>query len=173
MAMSAAERKRLQVERQRARARQSFDLVQPISKPPLGEWLESNAQEELWQHLVMCYDGMNRQTPDFTQDTDPVSASGAFEFPTTPEGAPSYTGALGRAELEVELLLEAAKTLAKLINRYKREAISTRLSKIEKQDLADPDKRSDGLQEAVVLSKAMDKLDRSVRTDVPQWQLRG
>lgn len=172
MAMSAAERKRLQVAREKEQARKQMDLVLSLPRPEFGAWLAHNADEEL-QHLEVCFDGMNREAPDFTQDADPVSLTDDFVFPTDEEGQPTYRGALGRAELEVELLLEAAKTLAKMINAYKRGVITQRLAAIEAEDLSDPLIRSRSLAEVVTLTKALERLEKSVRTDVPQWQLRG
>lgn len=173
MALSAAERKRLQIERERQRARQQTDLIQDLPRPSLGDWLESSDLAGEVQHLALCYDGMNRAAPDLSVDTDPVSLSGHFVYPTTEEGDPSYRGALGRAELEVELLLEAARTLATLLNRYKRAVIDERIAAIEAEDLQDPATRRERLAEIVILNKALERLEKSVRTDVPQWQLRG
>ena len=173
MALTAAERKRLQVERERQRARQQTDLVYDLPRPALGDWLEASYGGGEAQHLAICYDGMNREAPDFSVDTDPVSATGGFVYPTDEAGEPSYRGALGRAELEVELLLEAARTLATLLNGYKRSVISERIAAIEAEDLHDPEVRRQRLGEIVLLNKALERLDKSVRTDVPQWQLRG
>ena len=116
---------------------------------------------------------MNRLPPDFSTDSDPVSATGDFEFPMTEQGAPSHLGALGRAELEIDLLLEAAKTLAKMINAYKRKVVSDRLKQIETQELSDPETRPVRLREVIELTKAEERLARSVRAEIPQWQLRG
>lgn len=139
----------------------------------LGDWLEQNDQDGAVQHLHICYDGMNRMPPDFTEETDPTSKTGAFVFPTSEDGAPSYCGSLGRAELEVELLIEAAKTLAQLLNDYKRTVIRDRIEQIETLELDDVTSRGALLSEIVMLNKALERLDRSVRADIPQWQLRG
>lgn len=172
MALSAAERKRLQIEREKAHARRQLDLTYALPRPDFGAWLAENAGEEM-QHLTMCYDGMNRTAPDFSADTDPVSLTGHFVYPATEDGTPSYRGALGRAELELDLLLEAAKTLAAAVNAYKRKVIADRIATIEAEDLSDPETRRQRLAEIVFLNKALERLDKSVRTDVPQWQLRG
>ncbi|MCB6179037.1 hypothetical protein LHP98_12970 [Rhodobacter sp. Har01] len=171
--MTAAERKRLQVERDRARAKRQLDLVYVLPRPPFGTWLDDDDRASAVDHLAICYDGMNREPPNFQDDNDPVSASGHFEFPSTEDGEPSYRGALGRAELEVDLLIEAAKTLADLINDYKREVIADRIRQIELHDLDESDTRKERLKEIVELNKALERLDRSVRAELPQWQLRG
>ena len=173
MAMSATERKRLQIERERERSRRQIDLSYALPRPGFGAWLKEKFDGDALQHLDICYDGMNRLPPDFSTDSDPVSATGDFEFPMTEQGAPSHVGALGRAELEVDLLLEAARTLAIMINAYKRKVISDRLKQIETQELSDPETRPVRLREVIELTKAQERLARSVRAEIPQWQLRG
>ena len=173
MAMTAVERKRLQVERDRAHAKKQTDLVYGLPRTTFGEWLETNDLAGNALHLEICYDGMNRVPPDFAEESDPVSASGSFVFPTKKDGEPSYRGALGRAEMEVELLIEAAKTLAHMLNSYKKAVIRDRITQIETNELTDPDLRNARLKELIDLHKASERLDRSVRADLPQWQLRG
>jgi hypothetical protein len=53
-----------------------------------------------------------------------------------------------------------------------REAIAAQLKSLE-ADLDDPELRSLKLSAIVELSKALERLGKSVRTDVPQWQLCG
>lgn len=173
MAKTAIERKRLQLARERERARSQLDLVYGLPRPALGEWLDDRTDETELQQLAICYDGMGRDAPDFGPDTDPKSRTGHFDYPKTEDGSPSHRGSLGRAELEVELLLDAAATLAKLLNSYKRQVIQDRIAQIENEDLQDPQIRRQRLAEVVTLNKALDRLDKSVRTDVKQWQLRG
>ncbi len=173
MAMTAAERKRLQVERDRAQARKQADLTYALPRPAFGAWLDQTFDGAELQHLDICYDGMNRIAPNFSVDRDPVSATGAFVFPTDDKGEISFVGSLGRAELEVELLLEAAKTLATMVNAYKRRVLADRLHQIETEELNDPETRRARMNEVVMLTKALERLDKSVRTEVPQWQLRG
>lgn len=173
MSMSPAERKRLQVQRKRDHARQQTDLTYEMPRQSFGAWLNEDAAAQEYQHLSICYDGMNRYPPDFKQETDPESASGDFVFPASEDGSYSYRGALGRAELEVALLIEAAKTLAGLINAYKRGTIVDRLKQIEADELNNPNTRPVKIKEVVDLNKALELLDKSVRAEIPQWELRG
>jgi hypothetical protein len=173
MAMTATERKRLQVERDKERAKRLPDLVYGLARPPLGAWLEEHGDPVDLEQVAICFDGMNMEPPSFDSDGGPVSKTGNFVYPTTEDGELSYPGALGRAELDVALLLEAAKSLASLLNAYKRDVIETRIAAIEAEDLSDPQIRRRRLDEIVILKKALERLDKSVRTDVNQWQLRG
>jgi hypothetical protein len=138
---------------------------------PFGAWIVEHDLPE-FEHLTICYDGMNRIPPSIHDETDPVSQTGNFVFPSTEHGEPSYRGALGRVELEVDLLIEAAKTLATMINAYKRDVISNRIRQIEGDELDDRNNRAEMLKEIVELNKALEQLDKSIRVEVPQWQLR-
>lgn len=171
MTKSAAERKRQQVQRERERARSSDDLIYGLPRTTFGAWLEEHGGDPL-KHLAICYDGMNRLPPSFGEESDPVSITGDFEFPTKEDGELSYRGALGRAELEVDLLIEAAKTLATMINAYKRDVIESRIRQIEMNELDDRDARAERLKEIVLLNQALEKLGKSIRAELPQWQLR-
>lgn len=173
MAMTAGERKRRQVQRERDRAKQQLDPVYSLPRPQFGAWLDENDAVVDTMHLAICYDGMNRMPPDFHDEGDPVSATGGFVFPTTAAGEPSYRGALGRAELEVDLLIEAAKTLAGMINAYKRTVIESRIAEIETRELDDPATRGARLKEIIDLNTALERLNKSVRAELPQWELRG
>lgn len=173
MAMTPAERKRLQMQRERDRARKQIDLTYELPRVPFGAWLEEGVAAEDFQHLTICYDGMNRYPPNFGLETDPESASGDFVFPAAEDGSYSYRGALGRAELEVDLLIEAAKTLAGMINAYKRDAIVGRINQIEADELDNPNTRLVKIKEVIDLNKALERLEKSVRAEIPQWELRG
>ena len=162
MAMTAAERKRQQIAREKAEARKQLDVVYGMDLPYLSAWMEEHQDAEL-SHFKLCFDGMNMTPPDLTGAHDPISQSGDFVFPADDEGKPSYRGALGRAELDVELLLEAAKTLATMINAYKRDVILARLKSLE-ADLDDPEPRSLKLSAIVELNKALERLGKSVWT---------
>lgn len=172
MAKSAAERKREQLQRERDRAKAMDDLTYGLPRAAFGAWLEENEDDRL-THLSICYDGMNRVPPSFDGETDPVSLTGNFEFPTKEDGELSFRGALGRAELEVDLLVEAAKTLAAMINVYKRVAIESRIRQIEMNELDDRETRAERLMEIMLLNRALERLGKSVRAELPQWQLRG
>lgn len=173
MALTPPERKRRQVERARDHAKRQLDLTYDLPRTPFGEWIQEHCDGDELLHLGICFDGMNRQPPDFSDDHDPVSETGYFKFPTTDAGTPSYLGSLGRAEIEVDLLIEAAKTLATMINAYKRSVIKGRISHIEQHELAKPETRAAALSEGFELSKALERLEKTVRAEVPQWQLRG
>lgn len=80
---------------------------------------------------------------------------------------------LGRAEVMVTALIEAAQDLAGYVADYKRDEIKARLEEIEASDLSEPAAKKAALQEAARLNKMMDQLDKKVRFTFPQWKVTG
>ena len=54
MALSAADRKRLQVERERERAKRQIDLSYDLPRPGFGAWLSETFTLDALQHLTIC-----------------------------------------------------------------------------------------------------------------------
>ena len=71
----------------------------------------------------------------------------------------------------VGCLIDAASELARIINEYKRNQITSRLREIENADLSDPGVKKAALTEVVRLQKMVDHLDKRVRWSFPQWKL--
>jgi len=172
MAMSDLERQRRQLERERELAKQQLDIVQRIPRRTFQDFLDNDEGVDT-AHLGLCYDGMNRLPPDLDNDHDPVSLTGDFEFLKTESGDPVYSGALGRAELEVELLIEAALTLADIISKYKKKMIKERIADLEANAIPKDDQRAVALKEIIDLSKALERLNKTVRHSFPTWEVRG
>ncbi|KPP98496.1 MAG: hemolysin XhlA [Rhodobacteraceae bacterium HLUCCA12] len=82
-------------------------------------------------------------------------------------------GSLGRAEVMITALTEAAAALAFYVNKYKRDEIEARLAEIEASDLSKPEAKKAALQEAARLNKMLDQLERQVRWTFPQWKVTG
>lgn len=82
-------------------------------------------------------------------------------------------GSLGRAEMIVMALIEAAQDLAVQVNEYKRQEIKARLAEIEASDLSDADAKKAALKESARLNKMLDQLDKQVRHTFPQWRVTG
>lgn len=80
---------------------------------------------------------------------------------------------LGRAEMIVTALIEAAQDLAGHVADYKRREIKARLAEIEASDLSDADTKKTALKDAARLNKMLDQLDKQVRWTFPQWKVTG
>ena len=105
----------------------------------------------------------------FYDEAEPKSSTGQIE-PETYEG---IHGAIGRAELTVGMLLEAATVLAGMINDFKQQEISTRITELEAADLTDPAAKKQALADIVRLTKYRDQLEKQVRWSLPQWKVKG
>lgn len=109
------------------------------------------------------------EPPDFSDGRDPKEF--ALEGTTGLEDPfPGAKGAVGRAEVIVDCLLDAAKELAQIINRYKREEVKTRLAEIETSETID---RTTAINEAIKLNKILDLLNKRDRQDLPRWKVTG
>ena len=80
---------------------------------------------------------------------------------------------LGRAEMMITALNEAAENLAFYVNKYKRTEIKARLAEIEASDLSDPETKRAALKNAARLNKMLEQLDKQVRLTFPQWKVTG
>ncbi|MCW1919959.1 hypothetical protein NX862_14455 [Rhodobacter sp. KR11] len=89
------------------------------------------------------------------------------------EPFPGAAGSLGRAEVMVGCLLDAAAELASLVGEYKTLEIKARLAEIEASDLSDTETKKAALKEATRLNKMLDQLNKQVRWTLPQWKVTG
>ena len=80
------------------------------------------------------------------------------------------SGAIGRAEVTIGCLIDAAVTLAGIVNTHLKKEISDRLAELEDPRQAD---RATAMNEAVRLNKMLDQLDKQVRWTFPQWKVTG
>ena len=79
-------------------------------------------------------------------------------------------GAIGRAEVTIGCLIDAAAELAAIVNRYKRQELEARLAELESSTEID---RAEAMKEAVRLNKMLDLLNKQVRRAFPQWGVTG
>lgn len=172
MAMTAAERKRLQRERDKKREEEERheleDSTYPFLKVPFGEWwkYESSFQKGDFD-LPLELAGI--QPPNFSDERDPkefvINDATDLDDPF-----PGAKGAVGRAEVMIDCLLDAARELATVLNSYKRSEIEARLAELENSNADDA---ALIIKEAVQLNKILDQLKKRVRQDFPQWKVTG
>lgn len=111
----------------------------------------------------------------FEDDRGPRSfgKNGVFDFIEDDPHLDESVGSLGRAELVIGALLDAASELAAVVKEYKRAEIKARLVEIETLDFRDSQTKKLTMQEAVKLHKMLDQLDKQVRWTIPQWKVTG
>jgi hypothetical protein len=163
MALTARERKRRQVEREQIARKLRDDVALAYVKKPFFEVIAGHHNELL---ITMSLDAAGFAMPGWTDDSGPKSASGQIENYDAFEG---HQGSIGRAEVMIEGLLDAASELAEIVNEYKREALAQRLDELASNPSADDETRRVEFQEAIKVSKALEHLQRRVRRDIAQW----
>lgn len=167
MALSSAERVRRHREKQKAEraaaqeverqaGRAAPDLASPFLKMPFSEYaLEHDGN---WSDFEMFFDMLGIDAPDYSDDTGPKSKQGIVEEYDQPYGDVPNTS-LGKAEVHLGLLLDAATYLATSINRYKLNEIDARIAEIERADLSDPKAKAKALQDIVTLQGIKSRLE--------------
>ncbi|WIJ24221.1 hypothetical protein [Devosia sp. RR2S18] len=169
MALSPAEKQRRYRERQ-AQAKKTERLTAGDStadflRTPFFEYL---SQDGNWMNVEMNFDIMGLEAPSFEDDSGPKSTTGEIEE-TTYEG---HAGSIGRAEIMVGQLLDAATELAGIINRYKRLEIAQRIAELQAADLSDPQRKKQALADVVRLNSLLSRLERQVRWPLPEWSVK-
>lgn len=164
MAKTALERKKEQLERDEAKAKQAAHKVDAFFTEPFDEWMG-----ERWYNYV-------------THDLDLVGLDPHIPFPGEGNIDPFWQegwnegpnrGAIGCAERALHALLAASSDLAHLIHEYKLGQFNARIAELEASDLTDPDARKQALADIVRLTKYRDQLSKQVRWTVPQWKVKG
>ncbi|MBL4928012.1 hypothetical protein [Fuscibacter oryzae] len=116
------------------------------------------------------------ETPQFDDDLGPEAHTRDLAIPPPDDDFYPFKGtkgSLGRAEVMVGCLIDAAADLAHQVNEYKRQEIKSRLAEIEASDLSDPETKKAALQNVTRLNKMLDQLDKQVRWTFPQWKVTG
>lgn len=171
MALSPAEKSRRWREREKQKRQ---DALKKGATPALATFrtpfyeLFGGSGHDLDFELALALAGI--PAPEFEDDSGPevFALRDATVGVDDPFGGAK--GALGRAEVMVGCLIDAAVSLAALVNEYKRTEIRTRIREIEESDLSDPQVRRAAFKEVTRLNKMLDQLSKQVRWTFPQWK---
>jgi hypothetical protein len=173
--MTPAEKQRAYRERQKAEKKAGLrraDGAADVFKTPFFEFLGDFCYSS--SDFVVALDLAGIQPPQFEDDRGPEAYTLDAGLPPPDDGFYPFTnakGSLGRAEVMVGCLIDAAADLAAQVNAYKRSEIKARLAEIEASDLSEPKAKKAALKEAARLNKMLDQLDRQVRWTFPQWKI--
>ncbi len=171
MALTPAEKQKAYRDRLKQQQRAdlktgSFDTAE-VSKRLFSETFENDPNATDFE-LALGLAGI--VAPTFDDDRGPLKAA----LPHTIAGAEdpfgNASGAIGRAEVMIGCLLDAAVTLSGIVNTHLRREINDRLRELEDPQQSD---RATALKEAVKLNKMLDQLDKQVRWTFPQWKVTG
>lgn len=169
MALSAAERKRKQRERQAA---ERAPLVDPVYKYLGVPFFEYAASHGGWSNVELMFDLMGLEAPEFNDDAGPAPYDPASHADVI-EAYEGRLGSVGRAEIMIEHLVDAAIELAAMVNAYKATAVERRISELERADLASPEARKAAVAELRDLEELRERLSKRVRRTLPEWSARG
>ncbi len=173
MALTAKQRKQNQLAREHEERRKLPDATYEFLKIPFHEEAENDSN---WSSVTLSFELMGIDAPVFEDDRGPEDFAMEFCFATDEdrdETFAGYSGSIGRAELMVDFLLDAAIELAGVIRNYKKRAISAQRKEIEEADLSDPDDRRKAMETIARLARIEDVLDKNVRRTLPQWIAKG
>lgn len=168
MALSATERKRRQLERDREALRKLPESTYPFLSEPYHKWVKDTDDTS---DFDVPWELMGFEPPTFDDD------QGAASYSVHPFGNKEdmdeifdgYDGSVGRAEFMVLQLICAAQALSISVNSYKRKQLEKRLAALETEDLTDPDRRKAAFAESALIARLQDELQKNVRYTFPQW----
>ena len=177
MALSNAEKVRRYRERQKAK--KEAELKQPtprseVFKTPFFEFFP--VDEQTGSQYVQSLELAGVEPLLFQDDSGPEMATlDDLSDPLEDDGFSNPFGdskgnSLGKAEVLVACLLDAASDLASWINDYKKSEIKARIAEIEAADLPDPAVRRDAFAKVAELTNMLAELDKTIRWPLPVWK---
>lgn len=173
MALTNAEKQQRFRDRQRAKRASGLKtgdqaFAEIANKTPFFENFQKNANQS---DFDLCFDLMGLEPPDFTDDSGPQSKNGIVDHPEVEDDPYSgATGSLGRAEVMVGCLLDAATTLAGMIRQHKLGEINARINDAEGDLVRDPADAPQIADRLAGLVKMRQDLQRDIRWTVPSWK---
>lgn len=173
MALSNAEKVRRYRERQKAKKQE--ELKQPTTpsrlfQTPFFEFFpfDEQASSQYCQSLELA--GIEPQF--FKDDSGPevTTLDDLSDERLDPFGELKGSS-LGKAEVLIWCLINAAHGLAVWVNAYKKSEIKARIAEIEASDLSDPEAKQQAFGEVAKLMKLLEQLDKQVRWSFPTWKV--
>ncbi len=167
MALTAAEKQKAYRERELAQRKAAPDSTYPYLRETFSEFLQ---HEGNYQNVEIAMALAGIQAPVIEDERDPECFALEEVVAEVDNPFPGSKGALGRAQVLIECLLDAANELANVVNKYERQEVEARLAELENSDNVD---RATEINKAVKLNKILDLLNKRVRRDFPQWKVTG
>lgn len=167
MALTPAEKQKAYRERQSEERKLALDSTLPYLKQTFSEFAEEHSGFSDFE-IPLGLAGI--EAPTFFDERDPIEFADPLAIHNVEDPFPGAKGSVGRAEVIIDCLIDAATELAHKLNAYKCEELTARLAELESADTLD---RAEAMQEAVRLNKILDQLDKQVRRNFPQWKVTG
>jgi hypothetical protein len=163
VALTNAEHQRLYRERKKQRQKAAAEATADYLKQPFNEYF---AKAD-WSVGQQCLDEVGITPPTFDVDEDPQ-----WHEDWNEHGGMDYRGSIGRAERMVGAFLDAAAYLARIINQYKLEQIDQAISELGELDISDVALRKKAFADAARLQNIRDRLDRTIRWSLREYQIK-
>ena len=169
MVKTPAEYQRDYRERKRRAQEARQEATRTFLRQPFFKFFEDDPDAS---NFEMSLDVAGIYPHQFEDDRDPRSATGEIEKGCSYDYV-DHTGSIGRAEIMVANLLDAASQLAGIVNRYKRKEIEREEDRLhELAGQATPEVRREILNELTKLNRIVGLLDKEVRRSLPQWKIK-
>lgn len=178
MPLSNAEKVRRYRERQKAKKQAELKQPAPPSETlqtPFSEFF--TISEQTGSAYVQALELAGIHPPLFEDDSGPeVSTLDDLRDPFEAGGVSNPFGkqkgsSVGKAEVIIGCLLDAATDLAGWVSDYKKAEIKARIAEIEASDLPDAEARRAAFDKVAELKQLLDELDRTIRWSMPQWKV--
>jgi len=171
MTLTPAEKQKAYRDRQNEKKRNELkaggDASSSLLRIPFSEYAQSAANLSDYE-LPLALIGL--EAPAFDDERGPLEFAFEEAIHNVDDPFAGAEGAIGHAEVTIGCLIDAATTLAGVVNRYKQQEIKNRLAELEDPDRTD---RATALKEAVKLNKILSQLEKQVRWTFPQWKVMG
>lgn len=178
MPLSNAEKVRRYRERQKAKKQEELKQPTPPSevfRKPFFEFFP--VDEQLGAAYTQSLELAGIEPVMFNDDSGPETTTlDDLGDPFEDDGVSNPFGdlkgsSLGRAEVLIGCLLDAATDLAGWVSDYKKSEIKARIAEIEASDLPDAEARRAAFARVAELNRLLDELDKSIRWTMPQWKV--
>lgn len=171
MALSNAEKVRRYRERQKEKKQSELKQPTPRStlfRTPFFEFFTED--EQLGSAYMQSLEFAGFQPVPFDDDTGPEASTLDDLQDSDPFGA-AKGSSLGKAEVIIGCLLDAANDLALRVRDYKRSEIQARIAEIEASDLSDAAVKKNAFAEVARLTKLLEQLDKQMRYSLPVYKV--
>lgn len=173
MALSNAEKVRAYRERQKVKEKTE------LKQPDKSHWYVNSDFENFLLNedrngsdYPIALEMLGFEYQPFTDGSIPYEIPNYQLDPENPADKGFFNG-IGRAEVSVVWLIEAAKALSASLNAFKLKEIDSCIKEIETAELTDPTAKKQALKDIVRLNKMRDQLTKQVRITLPQWKVTG
>ena len=178
MAMTPAEKSRAYRERRKA-VRKPKELLTGKTASILEEathahlkapFFEDAGLEGNYSNVELALALAGIEAPRFEDNQGPTEHALEEAIAGVENPFPGAQGSIGRAEVMIDCLIDAASEMASIVNSYKRLELQKRISEIYKNDDLTPEHTVEAVSQ---INDQLNKLTKQVRRSFPPWRVTG